>query len=299
MAENPVLEFQNVFKKYKKKTVINNLSFQVFSHEIIAFLGVNGAGKTTTIHLMLGQELPTQGRVLLFGKNPRYPSARQQVGLTPQNVEFPEGLTAQEILFFAQAHYALSQKFSFLSEIIEKFALAPFLQMRATKLSEGQKRKLALAMAFVSNPQLVFLDEPTTGLDVESRSNLLKTIKDYAKKGNSVFLTTHYLEEIEQIATRIIFLHQGTIKAQGTVEEIKKIGISSLSQITFFCEEILSFHYYKNVQHWNLSEHIYTLHTRNPDALIYELVENKIPFSKLNIVKENLESAFLKLSKGN
>ena len=295
MAQGSILEFKNVIKNYGKKNVICGLDFNISNNEIIALLGVNGAGKTTTIKLMLGQEIPTSGSIKLFGKDPLDPMSRISVGATPQNVEFPDGIKTIEIINFIHAHYPNPLP---VSEMIEKFGLTSFLNSRASKLSGGQKRRLALALAFIGNPSIVFLDEPTTGLDVESRKILLEAIKDYSKKGKTIFLTTHYLEEIEQIATRIIFLQNGQIKADGSVNEIKRIANSSLTKILFTSDSQLVFDNFQYVESYELENSNYLLQTTNPDALIYELVENKIPFTNLQIIRENLESAFINLSKG-
>ncbi len=295
MTQGSILEFNNVKKSYGKKNVICGLNFNISKNEIIALLGVNGAGKTTTIKLMLGQEIPTSGSVKLFGKNPQNPKSRISVGVTPQNIEFPDGIKANEILEFVHAHYPNPIP---ISEMVEKFGLTPFLNSKASKLSGGQKRRLSLALAFIGNPNIVFLDEPTTGLDVESRKKLLEVIKDYSKKGKTIFLTTHYLEEIEQIATRIIFLQNGQIKADGSVNEIKRIANSSLTKIVFSSASQLIFDNFKYIDSYESENSNYLLQTTNPDALIYELVENKIPFTNLQIIKENLESAFINLSKG-
>lgn len=290
-----ILEFNHVFKNYGKTSVISDLNFTISSGEIIALLGVNGAGKTTTIKMMLGQEVPSAGTINLFGKNPLDPDSRISVGLTPQNIEFPEGIFAIEILQFIHAHYPTPLP---LQEMIEKFELSSFLKLKASKLSGGQKRRLALALAFIGDPSIVFLDEPTTGLDVESRKTFLEVIKNYAKKGKSIFLTTHYLEEIEQIATRIIFLQNGQIKADGSVPEIKKLANTTLTSVTFRADSPIALTHFVHMVSYTNEQNEYLLKTNNPDALIYELVENKIPFTNLQIIRENLESAFINLSKG-
>lgn len=291
-----ILELKNVYKKYKNKSVIENLNFSVYENEIIALLGVNGAGKTTTIKMMLGQELPTSGNILLYGKDPVEPTARVKVGLTPQNLEFPEGIYTEELLDFIQAHY--SHPFP-KDDIVNLFQLSPFLKQKANKLSGGLKRKLALALAFIGNPNLVFLDEPTTGLDVESRKQLLLTIKNFAKNGKTIFLTTHYLEEIEQIATRILFLANGNIIADGSVNDIKQKANSQFSYVNFYCTEKFAWERFACINSLQVENNHYSLTTTNSDDLIYELVSHKVPFKNLHIQKENLESAFIRLSKGN
>ncbi|APJ03515.1 ABC transporter ATP-binding protein [Silvanigrella aquatica] len=295
MGLSPILEFTNVSKNYGNKKVVCDINFSITQNEIIALLGVNGAGKTTTIKLMLGQELPTSGEIKLFGKEPQDPQSRVSVGSTPQNVEFPDGLKTIETLQFIHAHYPHPLP---LENMIEKFGLQSFLNAKASKLSGGQKRRLALALAFIGNPQIIFLDEPTTGLDVESRKILLNAIQDYSKMGKSIFLTTHYLEEIEQIATRILFLQNGKIIADGSVSHIKSLANTSNTKVTFQCNSKINWEQFKNMRSFQNDNDNYTLMTTNPDALIYELVQNNVPFHNLQIIRENLESAFLNLSKG-
>ena len=296
MTVNAILEFKNVKKNYGKKNIISELNFTVSKNEIIVLLGVNGAGKTTTIKMMLGLETPSAGSISLFGLNPTNPESRKSVGITPQNLEFPEGIKTFEILYFIHSHYPNPKP---VKEMIKKFELSSFLHQKATKLSGGQKRRLALALAFIGDPQIVCLDEPTTGLDVGSRKILLEAIKEYSKNGNTVFLTTHYLDEIENIATRIIFLQDGKIIADDTVAAIKSLANSTRATIVFYASTHLDFATYRHVVSFEVEESKYTLQTHNADALIYELVNNKVPFKNLNIIKESLESAFINLSKGN
>lgn len=293
MHQNPILELKNVSKSYGQKQVLKNISFSVFKNEIIALLGVNGAGKTTAIKMMLGQEIPSAGIVNLFGLNPTNYLSRNHVGSTPQNVEFPEGMKTKEILAFVHGHYAKPHPIAF---IADTFELNAFLESRATKLSGGQKRRLALALAFIGNPEIIFLDEPTTGLDVGARKILWEFIKNESKSGKTIFLTTHYLEEIEQVATRVIFLQHEQIKIDGTVEEIKKIASSSLIKVSFILENDLNFSNFKHCENFIRHEEKVVLETYEPDNLIRELVHNKVAFKNLSIERENLESAFLNLS---
>ncbi|KAB8032243.1 ABC transporter ATP-binding protein [Fluviispira multicolorata] len=295
MKQDFILEFKNITKNYGKINIIKNLNLNISHNEVIGLLGVNGAGKTTTIKMMLGQEIPTTGKIKLFGKNPTNPESRIHIGSTPQNIEFPEGLKTLEIIQFVQAHYPNPLP---IQEMVEKFGLTNFLELKASKLSGGQKRRLALALAFIGNPKIVFLDEPTTGLDVEARKILWEVIKDYKNKGKTIFLTTHYLEEIEQIATRILFLQKGEIIADESVEGLQKLANSTQSKVSFDCGTECSFEGFQTIDSVINKNRNYTLITKNSDALIYELVKHNIPFSNLQIKKENLESAFLNLSKG-
>jgi ABC-2 type transport system ATP-binding protein len=293
MLNKTILEFNNVCKSYSQKEVLKNITFNVVKNEIIALLGVNGAGKTTMINMMLAEQSPTSGSIELFGLNPKEIHSRNKVGCTPQNIEFPDGIKTKEVLNFIHSHYQNPHTVDFM---VETFELSSFLEEKASRLSGGQKRRLALALSFIGNPDIVFLDEPTTGLDVGSRKILWEFIKKEAKSGKTIFLTTHYLEEIEQIASRVIFLQHGQIKIDGTVEDIKKVASSSLVKVSFELSENMTFDNFKYAESFQNVDEKYILETYDPDNLIRELVLQKISFKNLNIERENLESAFLNLS---
>ena len=156
---------------------------------------------------------------------------------------------------------------------------------------------MALALSFIGNPDIIFLDEPTTGLDVGARKILWEFIKKESKNGKTIFLTTHYLEEIEQVASRVIFLNKGEIIVDGTVDDIKKMASSSLVKVSFELSgenKLTNFQYAQKIMR---DENKFILETSDPDNLIRELVQKNISFTKLSIEHENLESAFLNLSK--
>ncbi len=288
-----ILTFENVYKSFSAQAVLENISFHVNKSEVVALLGVNGAGKTTALKLMLGQELPTSGTVRLSEQNPKNYVARQYVGMTPQNIDFPEGIKTKEILTFVHQHYLRPHPVHYM---VETFELGSFLEQRAAKLSGGQKRRLALALAFIGNPGLVFLDEPTTGLDVGARKILWEFIKQEANKGVTFVLTTHYLEEIEQIATRVLFLQNKQLKIDGTVDNIKKIASASFTKINFIGEKDWNFSSFSHCKQAYFQHGKWTIETAEPDNLIRELVANQISFQNLNVERDNLESAFLNLS---
>lgn len=293
MTQTPILEFSHVKKSYGPKQIFSDLSFSVSKNEVIALLGVNGAGKTTIIKMLLGEEKPSDGVVSLFSQNPSNYEARYSVGSTPQNVEFPDGIKTKELLNFVHGHYPQPHP---IEDMVKTFELTPFLEEKASKLSGGQKRRLALALAFIGNPQIIFLDEPTTGLDVGARKILWEYMKKESQLGKTIFLTTHYLEEIELVASRVIFLHNGAIKIDGTVDEIKKIASTSLVKVIFKSEQAVDFLSFEFCEKFSTTDGIYTLETYDSDKLIRELVVKNIFFQNLTIERENLESAFLNLS---
>lgn len=296
----PLLEFKQVQKSFKQKNVLTDLTFSVEKPQIVALLGANGAGKTTTINLILGAQTPTKGQVKLLGHDPSEPSTRQDIGCTPQNVEFPVGVKTKEILSFVHGHYKNPDS---MEKMISQFHLSDFLDTKASVLSGGQKRRLALALAFVGNPKMIFLDEPTTGLDVNARKDLWTVVQEQVQQGKTIFLTTHYLEEIEQVADRILFLQHGQIHFDGSVSQLKQIASSKLTKVCFFCAtpyDFAAFDSVENVLHSTDEEGFSAqviLETYDSDQLLRDLVSKQIPFQNLTIEKENLESAFLNLSK--
>jgi len=287
-----IIHLNNVHKSFGDKNVICGIDAKIQAGEVVALLGVNGAGKTTMINMILGIEEPSNGEILLFGGNPKHAKNRQKIGATPQNTEFPETLKVKEVLELIAKHYDNPIP---LEQAASQFSLTDILDQLCGGLSGGQKRRVALALAFMGKPECVFLDEPTTGLDVESRQKVWRHIQDYVKQGGSLFLTTHYLEEAEALATRVLILENGKISKDGSVNEIKKLA--GLARIIFNGASVPS-----NLKHIEKSEHAgdkIILHTHNTDALIREIVSNNIAFENLEIKHNSLEQAFIMMAEEN
>ncbi len=310
MKTQSVLKFQNVCKSYGTKKVFEDFNLDIdiseaqevreaqttlkHSSQIIALLGANGAGKTTLLKMLLGLEAPCRGHVRLYNQNPRYYKTRSCIGATPQELDFPEGLRVSEILRFVQNHY---QHPLGTEKLLEVFQLSKFLTHKASSLSGGQKRRLALALAFIGNPSLVLLDEPTTGLDVIARKSFWHYIKYEACK--TILLTTHDLSEIEKVATRLLFLHNGKIDFDGSVAEFKKIHSHSTRKISFYAENIAtekikSIEYVKTV---SMHENHFTIEVYESDECIRELVKHNIPFKNISIETSSLEESFLNVAR--
>lgn len=287
---DPVLIIERLTKSYGRKKVLYGLDLSVSKGEIVAFLGVNGAGKTTTINIMLGLERPTTGNVQIMGGSPLAPKTRQHIGCTPQETSFPTLLTVRELVEFIGEHYPKRHS---PDTILDIFGLSGIADQRTGGLSGGQKRRLAVALAFVGEPTIVFLDEPTTGLDVEARRDIWQGAREYAQRGGTIFLTTHYIEEAEALATRVVILQKGKILTEGPVSTL--IGHSSQATVSFKSStsppEPLHF-----AQHIERNGDDYKILSDNPDELIRTLVKQGVPFSGLKIEKPGLEAAFLKLT---
>ncbi len=216
--ENLTKDYEVGFLRKRKVRALDGLSLQVNRNEIFGFLGANGAGKTTAISILLGLRRPDSGSACLVGLDPRRPAARRRIGVTPQELGFPPTLTVEEIVGFVRAHYAHPLE---VEEVIGRFGLADVRGRQAGGLSGGQRRRLSVALAFAGRPTVVFLDEPTTGLDVESRRAIWSVIAEFAGAGGTVLLTTHNLDEADALARRVVVMSEGKVIADASPEEIK------------------------------------------------------------------------------
>ena len=286
----PIAELNNVEKRYGPVEALGGVDLEVEQGELVALLGPNGAGKTTAVNVLLGQRRSDKGTARLFGRDPREPAARTLVGVTPQQTAFPQNLKVREVVELVQAHYPETSPGV---ELLERFGLADLERRSAGGLSGGQQRRLALALAFAGNPKAVFLDEPTTGVDVEARHNLWTGIRSFVDAGGTVLLTTHYLEEAEALASRIVVIHHGSIVAEGSVSEIT--ATVGLSQVRLRADDLPELPSADRIEHNNGTKVIYTA---NPDALVQELAAAGVAFEGLEITRAGLEEAFLTLTGG-
>ncbi len=269
----PILEIKNLKKSYQGKVVLDGLQFILRPGEIVAFLGPNGAGKSTTLKMIMWLRQPDEGHVRLFDASPNEQTIKNKIGYTSQELSFPVFLQVQEVLRFVQAHYSNPV---FLSEILQRFELTKLQTEAAGSLSGGEKRRLGLACALIGRPQILILDEPTTGLDVESRLTLWKEIQKFRNEGGTVLLSTHDLNEVAAIATRVLLIDQGQIIVDGTVEKIKKV--IEFQKISFKVDGIEKVELVQNADHF-----------------IRKLVHETPQFYDLHIHPVTLEEAFLKI----
>jgi ABC-2 type transport system ATP-binding protein len=219
----PALEVENVSKAYGRVQAVNGLSFSVARGEVFGLLGPNGAGKSTTVNLAVGLIAPDEGEVSLGGLgSPRDPAARRRVGVSPQALAIYEQLTAEENLRFFGEVYGLSGRP--LAERVEwALGFASLEERRRDRVatySGGMKRRLNLAAALVHDPELLLLDEPTAGVDPQSRNAILERILELRWLGRTVVYTTHYMEEAERLCDRVAVVDHGRVLALGTVPEL-------------------------------------------------------------------------------
>ncbi len=227
----------NLQKSFGNLAVLKDVSFTVKEGEILALLGPNGAGKTTTVNILSTLLLPDEGEAHVAGHNVLTHGAkvRASIGLTGQFAAVDEYLTGREnVEMIGKLYHLPTQTISKRTvELIEKFDLVDAADRPARTYSGGMKRRLDLAMSLVASPSVLFLDEPTTGLDPRSRLALWQMIKELAKSGTSILLTTQYMEEAEFLANNVIVLDHGKIIAEGTVNELKARAGSQQQVVTF------------------------------------------------------------------
>ncbi len=225
------LEIKNLKKAYDTGTVaVNDISLSVNQGEFFGFLGPNGAGKTTTIHCITGVARITSGKVTVFNIDveKEYRKARTKVGIAPQEFNIDMFGTVGKLLDYVGGYYGMRKvdRERRVDELLEQFDLMQYKNMAFQHLSGGYKRRVMLARALVHDPDLLILDEPTAGVDVELRHELWKHLQDLNKAGKTIILTSHYLEEIELLCNRIAIINKGKIVSEGSKEDFTKGGKS-------------------------------------------------------------------------
>jgi ABC-2 type transport system ATP-binding protein len=214
-------------KRFGSLVALDDVDLELRRGEVLALLGPNGAGKTTALSLVLGLRRPDRGRAELLGMDPRSREARAAIGVTPQESGFPPTLRVHEIVDLVRAHFSTPVP---TVELLSRFGLEDCRRRQAGGLSGGERRRLSVALAFAGRPLAVFLDEPTTGLDVEARRGLWQELQAYAAAGGTTLLTTHYLEEAEALAMRVAVLARGRIAAEGSPQQLARAHGGSLEE---------------------------------------------------------------------
>lgn len=222
--QNNAIQVKGLQKSYKQLSVLKGVDFEVEKGSIFALLGSNGAGKTTIVKILTTLLKQDSGTAAVNGFDvaSKPDSVRQSISLTGQFAAVDEILTGRENLILIARLRHLKNSRQVADDLLKRFSLTDAADRRVATYSGGMRRRLDIAMSLVGKPQIIFLDEPTTGLDPEARIEVWKTVKELANNGTTVFLTTQYLDEAEQLADRIAILHEGRIIAGGTLAELKK-----------------------------------------------------------------------------
>jgi ABC-2 type transport system ATP-binding protein len=211
-------QLSGVVKRYGDTAALQGIDLTIRPGELLALLGANGAGKTTAVRILLGLAAPTSGDARVFGADPRDAASRTRVGAMLQIARVPETLRVREHIDLFSSYYPNPMP---LAEVIEAAGLQGLERKKYGELSGGQQKRTLFALAICGNPDLLVLDEPTTGLDVEARRAMWKQIRLVIARGRSVLLTTHYLAEAEALADRVVVIHRGNVVAEGTPQQIK------------------------------------------------------------------------------
>ncbi len=292
IRESVVASLEAVNKSYGPVRALRGVNFRVRAGEIVALLGPNGAGKTTAVKLLLGLLTPNSGRVRVFGADPTNPENRTRTGAMLQVGRVPETLRVREHIDLFSSYYHKPMP---LSDILAAAGLEKICDRKFAELSGGQKQRVLFALAICGDPDLLFLDEPTAGLDVEARRLLWGEIRRLVDRGKTVLLTTHYLQEADALADRVAVINQGEIIAEGTPAEIK--AQSSGKKIR--CVTSLDLNLLRQIP--GISEvrndrEAIEIHAREAELVVRELLSRDGNLSGLEVTSAGLEEAFLALT---
>ena len=227
-----MIQITNLTKKYKEKIAVNNINLTIKEGELFALLGTNGAGKTTTIKMLSTLILPTEGEIKIAGYDIAKDSVKikEIVNVSPQETAIAPNLTVKENLDFMAGVYKIKNKNEKIGKLVKTFKLEEVLKQKAKTLSGGWQRKLSIAISLINDPKVLFLDEPTLGLDVLARRELW-TVIESLKGTITIILTTHYMEEAESLADRVGIMDKGKLIAVGTVKELmQKAGTNNFEE---------------------------------------------------------------------
>jgi len=305
-----ILEVQNLVKQYGDFTAVKGISFNIEKGEIFSLLGPNGAGKTTTISVLSTLYTPTSGDATIGGhsitKDPM--SVREVIGMVPQDLALYEDLTARENLIFWGQMYNLSGKALHhrVDEVLEQIGLTDKAKNRVKTFSGGMKRRVNIGVGLLHKPRLLFMDEPTVGIDPQSRRAILDTVKDLNKQGMTVLYTTHYMEEAEELSNRVGIIDHGEMIALGTQKELtQQVGQSEtlilhLEEGTNAEALARSFNEIKGIDKADASDHAVTVICPEASNVLAAVVskanEQGIKIRSIDIREPNLEAVFLHLT---
>ncbi|MGP8336886.1 MAG: ATP-binding cassette domain-containing protein [Methanosarcinaceae archaeon] len=299
------IEVENLTKKFDDFTAVNHLDFEVKNGEIFGFLGPNGAGKTTTVRMLTGIIKPDSGKVSIMDLDIRqYPiKAKQLIGVVPELSNAYTELTAWVNLQFMAELYGVPKKDARqrAEKLLVKFDLYERKDHKVGTFSKGMKQKLIIAMSLMNDPEILFLDEPTSGLDVMSARLIKDMLLELNNEGKTIFLTTHYMEEANQLCNRIAVINHGKIAAIDAPEKLKmKVGGLKRVEISFNVPvDIPDFHTMPGVIDVRMSGDKLRLYTDEPGSIVYQLVDysrsNGLEIVTLNTLAPTLEDVFIKI----
>ncbi len=293
MGRPSAAELKGVCKRYGAVAALDGVDLAVHGGELLALLGPNGAGKSSAIAICLGLIEPDQGEARLFGESPHALSARRRTGVMLQSAGMPDTLKVRELLAQTRSYYADPRS---TEECVELAGLQDVMDRRYGKLSGGQQRRVQFALAICGRPQLLFLDEPTVGLDIDARASLWQAIRGMLGEGCAIVLTTHYLEEAEALASRVAVLARGRVVAAGSVPQIR----ARVAQRRIRCVSALNM---EAVGAWPEVRSVcrdgdrIEIVTDAAEAVVRQLLFEDTELSELEVQRAGLAEAFVEIAR--
>jgi ABC-2 type transport system ATP-binding protein len=286
------VDLQGVTKRFGEVTAVDNLSLQIEPGEIVAFLGPNGAGKTSTVDMLLGLSRPDAGSVTVYGRKPAEAIARGEVSAVMQTGGLLKDLTVQETVRLTATLFPHARP---VAEVLDRAGISDIGTRMVGKCSGGQQQRLRFALALLADPLLMVLDEPTAGMDVEGRREFWGAIRQDAARGRTVMFATHYLDEADAYADRIVLIRSGRIVADGTTSEIKAMASGRSVRATWPDADRGALLALPGVEDVELRGDTVIVHAADSDAVARYLLTGT-PARDLEISAHNLEDAFLALT---
>ncbi|MEJ2415755.1 MAG: ABC transporter ATP-binding protein [Exilibacterium sp.] len=291
----PILEIRNLVKHFKKVKAVNGISFSIPTGICFGLLGPNGAGKTTTIEMIEGITYPTAGEILYKGE-PVGSRLTQEAGIQFQSTALMDFLTVDDLLNLFSSLYpkAVSKQ-----KLIEQCRLGEFLNQQAAKLSGGQRQRVLLAIALINDPAIVFLDEPTTGLDPQARQNFWELIRHVKAEGKTIVLTTHYMDEAQQLCDRLVIVDHGKVIAESSPQKLLKMNFDHV--FVYLDSEGIDRALLEasdsivNVEHGDDGDR-WVIKTSSVEHTLQSLIDKGVPLNSLQVRTPSLDDLFLKLT---
>ena len=292
-----VAQLRGVRQRYGKIIALDGVDLSLQAGEVLALLGANGAGKSTAIALLLGLLKPDAGSAELFGQPPQTLAVRRRIGVMLQSAGIPDNAKVAELLDLTRSYYPAPRS---VADCVALAGLDDVLDRRYGRLSGGQQRRVQFALAICGNPEVLFLDEPTTGLDIDARQRMWATIRALVAGGTGVLLTTHYLEEAEALAQRVVVLNRGRVAAAGTMQDVR----AHVSQRRIRCLSALDV---AQVATWSGVRSAVRGHAGDParievltdvaEPVLRRMLSEDAALSDLDIQRAGLADAFLELTR--
>lgn len=287
------VELRGVSKRFGNVEALRDVSFSVRRGEVVALLGPNGAGKTTTISILLGLRQPSTGAARLLGLDPQDRRARSQCGVMLQESSVPMNLSVRELIELFRGYYPHPLP---TAQVIEMADLGGKVNARAGTLSGGQRQRLYFALAVCGNPNMLFLDEPTAALDVEARREFWAQVRGFVRSGKTILLTTHYLEEADALADRVVVIAHGQLVADATPAQLKARVAGK--RVRFVPGQPVDESAFAGlpVSRLEMGTHDVTLLSPEPEVVLRALFARNVPLRDLEVSGATLEEAILDLT---